>query len=73
MVKDLESFGHLPFVSMLQRLFMTEETVKQMKWHKNGKRYHPDKMVHQYDGAAWTNFNDKHHLKSEEAQIYVSC
>ena len=37
---------HLPFVPRLQRLFMTEETAKQMTWHKNGKRYHPDKMAH---------------------------
>ena len=47
---------------------MTEETAKQMTWHKNGKRYHPDKMVHPSDGEAWTNFNDKHRLKSDEAR-----
>ena len=47
---------------------MTEETVKQMTWHKNGKRYHPDKMVHPSDGEAWTSFNDKHRLKSDEAR-----
>jgi hypothetical protein len=59
---------HLPFVSRLQRLFMTEETAKQMTWHKNGKRYNPDKMVHPFDGEAWTSFNDKHRLKSDEAR-----
>jgi hypothetical protein len=47
---------------------MTEETVKQMTWHKNGKRYNPDKMVHPSDGEAWARFNDKHRLKSDEAR-----
>jgi predicted NAD/FAD-binding protein len=47
---------------------MTEETAKQMTWHKNDKCYHPDKMVHPSDGEAWNNFNDKHRLKSDEAR-----
>jgi hypothetical protein len=46
---------------------MTEETTKQMTWHKNGKRYNPDKMVHPSDDEAWTSFNEKHHEKSDEA------
>jgi hypothetical protein len=36
---------------------MSEKTAKQMMWHKNGKRYNPDMMVHPSDGEAWTNFN----------------
>jgi hypothetical protein len=47
---------------------MTEETAKQMTWHKNGKRFFPDKMVHPSDGEAWINFNDKHREKSNEAR-----
>jgi hypothetical protein len=43
---------YLPFISRIQRLYMTEESVKQMTWHKNGKRYNPDKMVHPSDGDA---------------------
>jgi hypothetical protein len=35
---------HLPFTHRLQRLYMIEETAKQMTWHKNGKRY-TNKMV----------------------------
>jgi hypothetical protein len=27
---------HLPFVPRIQRLYMTEESTKQMAWHKNG-------------------------------------
>jgi predicted NAD/FAD-binding protein len=47
---------------------MTEESVKQMTWHKNGVRYHPDKMVHPTDGEAWKSFNRKHHDKDLEAR-----
>jgi hypothetical protein len=31
---------------------MTEESAKQMTWHKNGKRYNPKKMVHPSDADA---------------------
>ena len=34
---------HLPFIPRIQRLYMTEESAKQMTWHKNGKRYNPNK------------------------------
>ena len=54
---------HLPIIPRLQRLFMTEESAKQMTWHKNGIRYNPDKMVHPADGEAWKSFNHKHRDK----------
>jgi hypothetical protein len=28
---------YLPFIPRIQRLYMTEESAKQMTWHKNGK------------------------------------
>ena len=59
---------YLPFLPRIQRLYMTEESVKQMTWHKNGKRYNPDKMVHPSDGEAWIRFNDKHRDKADEAR-----
>jgi hypothetical protein len=45
---------------------MTEETTKQMTWHKNGRRYNPDKLVHPSDGEAWTHFDGIHRDKAEE-------
>ena len=51
---------HLLFLPRIQWIYMTEESAKQMTWHKNGKRYNPDKMVHPFDGEAWIRFNDKH-------------
>jgi hypothetical protein len=59
---------HLPFIPRIQRLYMTEESAKQMTWHKNGKRYNPDKMVHASDGEAWKHFDAIHHEKGEEAR-----
>ena len=43
---------YLPFIPRIQRLYMTEEYAKQMIWHKNGRRYNPEKMVHPSDGEA---------------------
>jgi hypothetical protein len=59
---------HLPFIPRIQRLYMTEESAKQMTWHKNGKRYNPNKMVHASDGEAWKHFDAIHHEKAEEAR-----
>ena len=59
---------HLPFLPRIQRLFMTEESAKQMTWHKDGKWYNPGKMVHPSNAKAWTYFNDKHRDKADEAR-----
>jgi hypothetical protein len=59
---------HLPFIPRIQCLYMTEESAKQMTWHKNGKRYNPDKMVHTSDGEAWKHFDVIHREKAEEAR-----
>ena len=45
---------YLPFLSRIQRLYMTEESMKQMTWHKKGKRYNADKLVHPSDGEAYS-------------------
>jgi hypothetical protein len=46
---------------------MTEESVKHMTWHKKGKRYNPNKMVHASNGEVWTHFDAIQHEKAEEA------
>jgi hypothetical protein len=56
---------HLPFILRIQRLYMIEEYAKQMTWHKNGKRYNPNKMVHTSNGETWTHFDAIHHEKAE--------
>jgi hypothetical protein len=38
-----------------------------MTWHKNGKLYNPNKMVHVSDGETWKHFGAIHREKAEEA------
>ena len=47
---------------------MTEESKKQMTWHKYGRRYNLEKLVHPSDGEAWTRFDMIHHEKALEAR-----
>jgi hypothetical protein len=42
--------------------------VKHMTWHKNGKRYNTERMVHASDGEAWTHFDAILRGKAEEAR-----
>jgi hypothetical protein len=44
-------------------MYMTEESAKQMTWHKMGRRY-SDNLKHPSDAEAWTKFDEKH---AEEA------
>ena len=59
---------YLPPIPRIQRLFMTEESAKQMTWHKMGTRYNPDKLVHPSDAQSWTHFDGIHHHKALEAR-----
>ena len=64
---------YLPFLPRLQQLYMTEETAKQMMWHKIGRRYNPDNMVHPSDGEAWTHFDGIHWEKAiEDCNVRVA-
>ena len=56
----------IPCISRLQRMYKTEELVIHMLWHKNGKCYNPDKLVHLFDSEAWTHFDGIHHDKAKE-------
>jgi hypothetical protein len=60
---------YLPFIPRIQRLYMTEETAKQMTWHKTGKRYCGDDiMVHSTNPKSWQYFDGCHHDKAAEAR-----
>ena len=39
-----------------------------MRWHKNSKHYHPEKMIHPSDGEAWKYFDRCHTMKALEAR-----
>mgnify|MGYP005816503213 CR=1 FL=1 len=62
---------YMPIIPRLQCLFMVEETVRQMTWHKLGKRTERDAdgnlmMVHTLDGAAWKHFDALHDEKAAD-------
>jgi hypothetical protein len=46
---------YIPIMPRLKWFFLSEETVKQMRWHKEGKRDSEDSniMSHPTDGEAW--------------------
>jgi hypothetical protein len=46
---------YIPITPRLKRLFLSEETVKQMRWHHEGKHdsEDPDIMSHPADSEAW--------------------
>jgi hypothetical protein len=50
-------------------MYMTEETAKQMTWHKTGKRYRgEDIMLHPADAESWQYFDSCHHDKVAEVR-----
>ena len=62
---------YMPIVPRLQRLFMVEETARQMTWHKLGKRTELDAdgnkmMVHTSYGEAWKHFDGLHQDKAAD-------
>ena len=62
---------YMPIVPRLQRLFMVEETARQMTWHKLGKRTELDAdgnkmLVHTSDCFAWRHFDALHKDKSKD-------
>jgi hypothetical protein len=51
----IKQLRYIPITLRLKRLFMSEETMKQMRWHKEGKRESedPDIMSHPVNSEAW--------------------
>jgi hypothetical protein len=63
---------YLPFIKRLQRLYMSEDSARQMTWHKHGIRY-PDadkkkKMKHPADGTAWKHFDSQYPNEAKDAR-----
>jgi hypothetical protein len=51
----IKQLRYIPITPRLKRLFLSEETMKQMRWHKERKRdsEDSDNMSHPTDGEAW--------------------
>jgi hypothetical protein len=50
----IKQLHYIPITPRLKRLFLSKKTVKQMRWHKEGKRESedPDIMSHPTDSEA---------------------
>jgi hypothetical protein len=51
----VKQLRYMPVTQRLKRLYLSEETVKQMRWHKEGKHDSEDLniMLHPADSEAW--------------------
>ena len=58
---------YLDFIKRLQCLFIMKESAKMMKWHKEGIRYNPKKIVHPSGGEAWKSFDEEYPEEAAEA------
>jgi hypothetical protein len=59
---------YLSFLPRLQWLYMFDDSTKQMTWHKHGHRYHPNKMIHPFNGEAWKAFDMEYKDFASEAR-----
>ena len=48
---------YLPLIHILQRLYASLETTKQMKWHYENKRY-DGALRHPFDEKSWKHFDN---------------
>jgi hypothetical protein len=55
----LKQLRYMPITPRLKRLYLSEETMKQMRWHKEGKHDSEDLdiMSHPADSEAWEALN----------------
>ncbi|GJU28926.1 hypothetical protein Tco_1172515 [Tanacetum coccineum] len=51
---------YILIIPILQRLYKSSHTAKEMTWHATGKCTEPGKMQHPVDGRAWKNFDIKY-------------
>ena len=58
---------HFPLVPRLQRQYMTEDTAKDMKWHKDG-RTEDGKLRHPADTDAWKHVDNTYPLFARECR-----
>jgi hypothetical protein len=51
----VKQLRYMPITPRLKRLYPSEETMKHMRWHREGKcdSEHPDIMSHPTDSEAW--------------------
>ena len=58
--------SYFPIKPRLQRLFMSKQVAKDMKWHKN-KRVDDGVLRHPIDSWTWKSFDDQHMFFASDA------
>jgi hypothetical protein len=58
---------HFPLVPRLQRLYMTEKTAKNMRWHREGRK-DDGKLRHPADTDAWKHVDNTYPLFGSECR-----
>ncbi|XP_027933729.1 uncharacterized protein LOC114189213 [Vigna unguiculata] len=59
---------YFPLVPRLQRLHMSKNTSKYMRWHVDGVRQDESVMTHPSDAEAWKQFNRTHPTFSQDSR-----
>ena len=59
---------HFLLIPRLQRLYMTKDSVKDMRWHKE-RRIDDGKLRHPADTDAWKHVDNTYPWFSESAEI----
>jgi hypothetical protein len=65
----------MPITPRLKWLYLSKETVKQMRWHKEGKRYSEDLdiMLHPVDTEAWEALDRTALIQNLQGTLGVSA
>jgi hypothetical protein len=50
---ERKQLRYMPLIPRLKRLFISKNTARHMRWHKEGIRKDPDVMAHPTDTYAW--------------------
>ena len=67
---------HFPLIPRLQKLYMSEEVAKDMRWHEDERNKDNDEIVHPADGLAWQKFNTRYPSFAAEprnVRLGLSC
>jgi hypothetical protein len=75
--EPIKQLRYMPITPRFKRLFLNQETAKQIRWHKEGNRQDqdPDIMVHPSDGEAWQTLDrfDPEFVKDPRSVYHVSA
>jgi hypothetical protein len=51
---------HFPIKPRLQRLFISKDIAKQMRWHKDERKNDGNTLGHPVDAIVWKEFDEEH-------------